>query len=322
MSWFRELSWLELLFAGLFIVLYLLYIVKVTRLAKFFKRSGYLLWVKFILRSAFFALLMVALLGPSFGGTRKEIKLVGKDIYLAIDLSNSMNATDLPPSRLQKVVLEMSNLVKSLNSDRIGLIIFSTDAFVQCPLTHDHEALLLFLQSLNTSLLSTGGTDIGAAIELGTKKLTSARKNRNDEFSKALVIVTDGEDFGDNTEKFAREMARQNISLFLVSAGTEKGGNIPTQRGFLRDKEGNTVLSQTNTEQLRDLARQTGGQYFEISDNRTETARLTKALNSLQGQLRATKTIDITDNKYMYPLLAALLLIAVDIMLTLTVIKV
>lgn len=320
MTWFREFSLLELVFIGAFVLLYLLYILRIRRLARFFKRRGYLVWVKFILRSTYFALLLLALLGPSFGDTKKEIKSVGKDILLVVDLSRSMDATDVQPSRLQKAVYELSQMVRSLSSDRIGLVVFSSEAFMQCPLTFDQSALLLFLQSLNTSLLSGGGTDIGAALELATKKLTPS--STSDKYTKAIVLVTDGEDFGDRTEQLALQLSRYEVELLVLGVGTEEGSTIPTARGLKRDEEGQPVHSRLNTEQLQQLTRKAGGSFFQLSDTRNDTPRLIRQLDQMKGQMRATKTVDVAANKYVYPLLAALLLIVLDVLITLTVIKV
>src|SRR6478609_969238 len=166
MIWSQPLSLLELIFAVLFIGLYAAYLFRMKRLAGALAQKPHLVWVKLLFRSAYFLLLLVALLGPSFGAATKEIKTTGKDIYVAIDLSQSMNATDVQPTRLEKVKFELPQLLSKFNSDRIGLLIFSSEAFVQCPLTFDQSALNLYTQTLNTNLVPRAGTELAAPLEL------------------------------------------------------------------------------------------------------------------------------------------------------------
>ena len=133
MCWFNSLGTFEYVSIGIFLIAYLLYSFRVFRLSRFLGTLHGSVIPKLILRTAFFALIIIALLGPSFGNDSKEVKSIGKDIMIAIDLSNSMNAVDIQPSRLEKIKYELANIIEEFNSDRIGLIIFSSEAFVQCP---------------------------------------------------------------------------------------------------------------------------------------------------------------------------------------------
>ncbi|MFN7600413.1 MAG: VWA domain-containing protein, partial [Bacteroidota bacterium] len=152
MLFFRSFSWFEAVVILLFVVLYGAYIVRLWRISRVLKTPFYTVLVKIALRSALFALLIIAYLGPSFGSSKREIKSIGKDIMICVDLSKSMDAFDIQPTRLEKIKYEMKKIVAAFSSDRVGVIIFSSEAFMQCPLTYDQNALNLFIETMNTSL--------------------------------------------------------------------------------------------------------------------------------------------------------------------------
>lgn len=164
MKWVNTISTFEIVLALVFIVLYLSFIWRVVSTTRRLGLSAKRVFIKAILRTIYFGLIITALLGPSFGDTSREIKTVGKDIFICIDLSQSMNATDVQPSRLEKVKFELKNIVEAFNSDRIGLIMFSSEAYMQCPLTYDNNALNLFIQTLNTDMVPNFGTDFGLSL--------------------------------------------------------------------------------------------------------------------------------------------------------------
>src|SRR5690606_27957335 len=147
-------------------------------------------FIKLALRTLIFALLLVAILGPSFGGARKEVKAVGKDIVICFDLSKSMDAFDVQPTRLEKIKNEMKKVVSAFNSDRIGLVIFGSEAFMQCPLTYDQNALNLFIETLNTELVPVGGTDFGPPLKMALEKLTDEREQLTDPKSKIIILIS------------------------------------------------------------------------------------------------------------------------------------
>ena len=130
-----------------------------------------------VFRTIYFALFMIAVLGPSFGGSKKEVKSVGKDIMICVDFSKSMDAFDIQPSRLEKIKFEMKKVVEAFNSDRIGIIIFSSEAFMQCPLTYDQNALNLFIETMNSGLVPSSGTDFGPPLRMALKKLEENRRS-------------------------------------------------------------------------------------------------------------------------------------------------
>ncbi|MDX5347589.1 MAG: VWA domain-containing protein, partial [Hymenobacteraceae bacterium] len=239
MTWYQSFTLLELLLCGLFVLLYGAYLLRIKRLAGLFNQKPHTIWLKFVIRHVYFALLIIAVLGPSFGAMKKEIRTSGKDIFIAVDLSASMNATDVQPSRLEKVKNELRKLVQRFNSDRIGLIIFSSEAFVQCPLTYDQNALMLYIETLDTDLVPEAGTDFAPPLQLALTKFKDEEKPLNDAKQKAqvVVLISDGEDFGDETEETLEQLVRQKIKLFTLGVGTEAGGQILKGRNLVRDEK-------------------------------------------------------------------------------------
>lgn len=234
---------------------------------------------------------------------------------ICIDLSKSMDAFDIQPTRLEKVKNEMKKLVASFNSDRIGLVIFGSEAFMQCPLTFDQNALNLFIETMNTGLVPVGGTDFGPALKMALQKLTDEKEQVTDMKSKVILLISDGEDFGQETDEIVRDIENRDIRLFTLGVGTEKGGNIYAGNGVKKDKDGNSVVTRLNSRSLRSIADKTGGQYFEINDSRNDVSRLISTISRIEGELRDARLVDVTANKYFYFLAFAMVLLLLDVML-------
>ena len=321
MKWIHSLGVFEMVLIGVFCLGYLLFVVRVIRTTQRLRLPFRRVFIKTFLRTIYFALIVIALLGPSFGDTSREIKTVGKDIFVCIDLSQSMNAMDIQPSRLAKVKFELKNIIEAFNSDRIGLIMFSSEAYLQCPLTYDNNALDLFVQTLNTEMVPNYGTDFGPPMEMAMDKLTDEDTIITRSKAKIVILISDGEDFGDNTAEIAEDLEDEGISLFTLGVGTKKGSKIPIRTGFKQDRNGNEVVSKLNSTSLENLADDTGGEYFEINESRNDTERLISAINSVEGELREAKKVDATQNRYFYFLGAALLLMAIDVLFSVKMIK-
>lgn len=321
MNWAYSIDTFEISIIAVFAVLYLLYVVRLLRIKAKLGVPVSKWLIKFSLRTIYFALILAALLGPSFGDTTREIKSVGKDIFICTDLSESMNAFDIQPSRLEKVKFELKNIVEAFNSDRIGLIMFSNEAFMQCPLTYDNNALNLFIQALNTSLVPNSGTDFGPPLKMALKKLTDDESTVTRQKSKIIVLISDGEDFGEETNQIAEEIEATGIKLFTLGVGTEKGSKIMTRRGFKKNNQGEEVVSKINTKSLKKIAADTGGKFFEINERRNDVERLINSINDIEGELRDSKQLDAKANKYFYFLMAALALMLLDALINVKVIK-
>jgi Ca-activated chloride channel homolog len=321
-SWYRSLGITEIIFIGAFLVFYLIYLARVIRIANTLKTPFAAVFLKLVLRTVYFALIIIAILGPSFGGSRKEVKSIGKDIMMCVDLSKSMDAFDIQPTRLEKTKHEMKKLVAAFNSDRIGVIIFGSEAFMQCPLTYDQNALNLFIETMNTSLVPTSGTDFGPALRMALQKLDEDESTASQAKSKVIILISDGEDFGEETSEIARDIENNNIKLFTLGVGTEKGGNIYVSNGVKKDREGNPVLTKLNSRSLRNLANKTDGQYFEINESKNDISRLINTISKIEGELRDARFVDVTANKYFYFLAIAAALFALDILLNIRTLRI
>ncbi|MFY0686463.1 MAG: VWA domain-containing protein [Cyclobacteriaceae bacterium] len=321
MIWADSLGAFEYITILLFSIFYLSYAVRMVRAARILESPVRSIIWKFLLRSAYFVLIIIALLGPSFGDATREIKSVGKDIFFCIDLSQSMNAHDIQPNRLAKVKFELKNIIEAFNSDRKGIIMFSNEAFMQCPLTYDNNALNLFLQTMNTSLVPNTGTDFAPPLEMALDKLVD-KEDGGEEKSKIIILISDGEDFGDDTEEMAEKIESSGIKLFALGVGTSRGSKIRTHRGFKTDRQGEEVVSKLNASSLKKLASDTGGKYFEINSKNNDVSRMINTINLIEGELRDSKQVDAKANKYYYFLGLALVLILLDILITIRVLRI
>ncbi len=315
MTWFKSIGLEEGIFVGLFVLAYLIYTFRLITVAKRMNTTFRPLLFKMLIRSLALALLIIALLGPSFGETTKEVKSEGKDIYVAVDLSQSMNAFDVQPTRLEKVKYELKKIVEAFNSDRIGLIIFSSEAFVQCPLTYDQSALNLFINTLNTGLVPNAGTDFGSPLNIALEKLEESESPVTQQKARIVLMISDGEDFGDETDEAVDKIVKSGVQLFALGVGTEKGSKIRQGNAYKRDREGSDVVTKLNSKSLRKLAVDTGGKYFEINESQNDVNRLIRAINEVEGELRDARVIDASANKFYYFLIAAIALILLDAMI-------
>ncbi len=322
MIWYRPFGTYELIIIGVFIIAYALYIFRIIKIGKALKTPIYGVFAKIALRTIYFALFIIALLGPSFGSSKREIKSIGKDIMIAIDLSQSMNAADVPPTRLTKVKYELNKIIEEFSSDKIGLIIFSSEAFVQCPLTYDQAALNLFIETLHSGLVPNAGTDFGPALAMSLDKLNTKDESSIDSKAKIILLISDGEDFGEETSNALKEIKDRGVKLFALGVGTSKGSRIETRNGYLKDRSGNEVITKLENKGLKKLAARTGGKYFEINDRVNDTERLINTINQVEGELRDARVVDVSANKYIYFLLAAFILLLIDVLTTVKTIKI
>ncbi len=323
MLWYRNLGITEIIFIAAFVAFYIFYIIRIVRIAKQLKTPYGNVFVKLFFRTLYFALFMIALLGPSFGGSKKEVKSVGKDIMICVDLSKSMDAFDIQPTRLQKIKFEMKKIVAAFNSDRIGIIIFSSEAFMQCPLTYDQNALNLFIETMNSGLVPSSGTDFGPPLRMALNKLEEDTEGPNAQAkSKVILLISDGEDFGEETDDVAKDIEKKDIKLFTLGVGTEKGGNIYSGNSLKTNRQGLIVQTKLNPTALKSLANKTGGQYFEINESQNDVSRLINTISKIEGELRDARFIDVTANKYFYFLALAAVLLVIDILINIVTVRI
>lgn len=311
---------LILILGGAFILLYIFYITRFWVINRRLKVEKQRLFTKLFIRSLYFILFLIAFAGPSIGNSFKEVKEEGKDIFIAVDLSQSMVATDIGPNRLARIQFELKELLKSFPSDRIGLIIFSTEAFMQLPLTYDQAVLNLYIDGLNIGLVPNLGTDLNAPLKLALDKF---EKDESQEVkSKAIILISDGEHFGDDLDGITDQLEDIGVKVFSIGIGTEAGGQMPRGNGVVMDPQtGQPALTKLDKTPLQYIAAQTGGEYFEISDEAQEMGNLITSLENLEGGVTNTRMVETSSNKYFYFLLAALGLAMLDMILPVKTIK-
>ena len=313
MNFNYELTLVEYIFIAAFLILYSVYIGRTLYVAKALGSTARGVVIKFFLRTTYVALLIVAILGPFFGEPERDIIAEGKDIMVLVDVSKSMDATDVQPSRLDKVKFELQRLTTSLSGNRFGLMIFSSSPFLQVPLTFDLNAFSLFTQTLNTSQVSNHGTDICSALDLGVEKLV---QNRSTNTSKIILLLTDGENFGACERQTFTNIKKFDLKLMIVGIGTTNGGRIKEGTAWVKDDNDQIVTTHLNNAYLRELAKSTNGKYFEINSQQNAIGDVVDAINSVENRLIDSRKVAVVSNKYRYFLMVALVLIALDILVT------
>lgn len=314
MNWNYPFETTEYFFIFFFILIYTAYIIRTVRIARQLQTTARTLILKLFLRTISFSLLIISLLGPSFGEADRQIQSKGKDIFMIVDLSKSMDAADVTPSRLEKVKFEMNRFVQNERANRIGIIIFSNEAFIHVPLTYDGAALELFIQSLQTDLLATGGTNICGAAELAYSKLMNAADP--DGRSKMMILFTDGENNSSCSGALYNNLRRFGIGVYTVAVGTKVGISIQQNGKPLMDKNDKLVISKLDENFLRTMATASRGTYYELNNAKNEMPKLTNDVNQAEGTLVDSRTITVVSNKYYYFLGAALVLILLDVLIT------
>ena len=323
MNWFAQIGQYQYFLIGVFFFLYLVFLVRTFFISKRLNSRITLFWVKFLLRSVFFGTIIISILGPSFGGVKKEVKAIGKDIIIAIDLSRSINCTDVQPTRLEKIKFELKKVLESFASDRVGLVVFSEEAFLYCPFTFDKGALELLLETANTKVIPSDGTDFGKALELCRQKFNENQGNSKKISSKLILLVSDGEDFGKETDDALSALEKERIKVFSLGIGSLEGGKIPRDEGgFILDEDGNEVITKLISKDLRAISNQTGGRYFEVTDEKNEVSSLIEAIQNVEGEVWDVQVVDIGANKYFYFLIFGLFVLLVDILCTINILKI
>ena len=240
--------------------------------------SPYRPTVKFGLMLAALGLLVVMLARPQMGSKISHDKRQGIETIICLDISNSMLAEDVVPSRLDKSKMLIENMVDNFTNDKIGLIVFAGDAFVQLPITSDYVSAKMFLQDINPGLIQTQGTNIAEAVDLATKSFT-----QQSNVGRAIVIITDGENHEPGATEAAEAAKKKGINVFVLGVGNPKGAPIPTGDGnYLKDHAGNTVMTALNEDMCKQLAQAGSGQYIHVDNTSDAEKSLNDALTKLQ----------------------------------------
>lgn len=315
MTWLYSLTFLEIFFVGLFLVLYTGFFFRTFYLARQLQTTAWAVIPKFFIRSGYFILLLIALLGPSFGEADQSVNSRIRDIFLLVDVSKSMDASDIAPTRLERIKYDIRQLTDSLAADRFGLMAVADEAIVLSPLTADHDAVKRFTLDLQTTISPSGGTNLCSALEGALQKFTGDSSTRQS--SKAIVLFSDGENFGPCSQVMVRRLKAFGVSLFTVGVGTEGGSTIRNGSDFVRDDRRQIVRTRLNRSFLQQLVTATDGKYIEADANATYLTELVSQLRAVRGQVVDQQRVAVSTNKYYYFLAAALALIIFDLIFTL-----
>lgn len=269
----------------------------------------------FLLLSLAFLILTAA--NPQVGTRLEEIKREGIDLFVVLDVSLSMKAEDIKPNRLEKAKRDVSELLKKLSGDRVGLIVFAGDAFVQFPLTADYAAADLFISAVDVTSVPTPGTMIGLALERAMKSFSTDLPTQ-----KAIIVVSDGENTEGDVLSAVEEVKKAGVKVYTVGMGTSEGGPIPVydQNGqrvdFKRDRAGSVVVTRLDETMLQQIAIAAGGAYRRATSAGNEIDDIFKELASLEKTEFGVKQVTGFESRYQYPLAAAILLLMIEVLLS------
>jgi Ca-activated chloride channel family protein len=268
--------------------------------------------LKYLLQLLAVLALVIGIARPQFGSKLREVKREGIEIIIALDVSNSMMAEDIQPSRLERAKQAISKLVDQMINDKIGLIVFAGKAYVQMPITTDYVSAKMFLSTISTDIVPVQGTAIGAAIDLGMNSFTPSPQS-----SKALIVITDGENHEDDAVKAAQLAAEKGIKVCTIGIGHPEGAPVPVtgpggQKAYLKDREGNTVVSKLDEKTLQQIAAAGNGVYVRSSDTRLGLNTVLDELNKLEKQEMDVKTYSDYDERFQYFFGLALILLFAD----------
>jgi Ca-activated chloride channel family protein len=251
--------------------------------------------------------LFIALLRPQWNKSEETIMQEGRDVYIGLDISRSMLAVDCQPNRLLYAKKKIKELLKKLSCERVGLILFSGTAFVQCPLTSDYSAFYLYLDAVDAELISSGTTALDQAIKQAITSFSTIPNRKN----KLLVLFTDGEDFSHNLSVIKNEALQENLSIFTVGIGTTEGAPVPlfdvhgTQIGHQKDTRGNVVISRLNEGILTTLSHDVGGQYIKATYNDDDIVQLVRSIASREKETIGEQKLSRYEDQYHYFLLVS-----------------
>lgn len=246
--------------------------------------------------------LFLALLQPQWNKKERVVEQEGRDLFIALDISRSMLAQDIEPNRLQAAKEKIKQLLGALSFERVGLILFSGTAVVQCPLTVDYGAFTMFLDQVDAQSISGGTTSLDAAMHKALQAFKAAQGRK----TKLLVIFTDGEDFSSNLNRIKEQASQENMNIFTVGVGTSQGAPVPlfdeqgAIKGHQLDKKGNVVISRLNEGILQNIALDSGGKYIHMSSDDKDIKSLIKIVESYEKERFAEKRTTGLEEQYPY----------------------
>jgi Ca-activated chloride channel family protein len=269
-------------------------------------------WLKFTLFTLAYTALVIGTANPQIGSKMEETKQKSADLMILLDVSNSMLAQDVVPNRLENAKRAISQLIEDLHNDRIGIIVFAGEAYVQLPMTTDYSAAKLFLNTINPGMMPTQGTAIGAAIDLGMKSFDF--KNGT---GKAMILMTDGENHEDDAVVAAKNAAGNDVMINVIGIGSAEGAPVPVyengkQAGYHTDSLGKTILSKMNENMCKEVAAAGRGAYVSATNANSGLNIVMDQISKVQRKTLDTKSFKDFEDRYQFFLGFALLLLIVE----------
>ena len=269
--------------------------------------------LKIAMLSLAFFCFTIALVNPKIGTKLETVKREGVDIVFAVDVSKSMLAEDIAPNRLEKSKQLVTQIINNLASDRIGIIAYAGKAFPQLPITTDYASAKMFLQNMNTDMLSSQGTAINEAINLAKTYFDDEEQT-----NRVLIIISDGEDHSEASVQVAEEANEEGIKIFTIGVGNEKGGPIPIKRNgvvlnYKKDKQGETVITRLNEATLKDIANEANGVYIKGDNTNEVVEKIREILNKMDKTEFEAKQIAEFKDQFQWFLAFGLFFLFIDI---------
>jgi len=279
--------------------------------------SKYKQWTKAVLILLAFSFLIIGWANPQWGTRKEKVSRKSIDVFLALDISNSMLAEDIAPSRMSRTQNFTTKLIEELKGERIGLILFAGNAYLQMPLTTDYAAAELFVRSANPGLAPSQGTAISEAIDLAERSFAEDNKQH-----KVLIVLSDGENHDEETIERAQEAADNGLLIFTLGVGTPGGGKIPTQfgnrRDYKRDESGEPIITQLNEQMLADLAQAGNGSYFNLAEGEKIVDALKTSLDRVEKRELEQRSFSEFESYFQYFIGFGLLLLIIEFLIPYT----
>lgn len=253
-------------------------------------------------------LIIIALARPQLGAKLKEVSKEGIEIMIAVDVSNSMLAQDFEPNRLEKTKYAITRLLDELKNDKIGLIVFAGDAYVQLPITSDYTAARNFANHISSNMISKQGTALGSAISLATKSFSS-----DSEGSRVLILISDGENHEDDAMSAAKSAEESGIVIHAIGIGTPEGAPIEINGEFIKDENGEMVVSKLNEKMLEDVALSTGGAYIRSSNKSLGLQEIIDLVNKTEKKRFKSVQFEAYSEKYQIFIVIAIILLLIEV---------
>lgn len=268
--------------------------------------------VKFIILSFAFIFLLLGLANLQYGTTMEEAKKEGVDLMIALDVSNSMLAEDLSPNRLDRAKRAIYQLIEKLQNDRLGIIVFAGESYVQLPITTDYSSAKLFLETIGTDIVPTQGTAIGSAIDLAMESFDFETTT-----SKAIIVITDGENHEDDAISSAQKAVEMEVSVHTIGMGSEQGAPLPIykmgkQVGFRTDNTGNTVVSKLDETMLKKIASAGNGSYVRATNANAGLGIIMDEIGKMEKKEFDSKVFKNYESRFQIFLLIALFLLVLE----------